>query len=294
MFVKMGYKKWSGGSQVGLRVYTDAILRLEPLLVDPSRDGAWDALSDFLAAVRRESGATSPYSRDLQIVRQGRPGIAATLTIARHGRTTQGYITAPIGSWLREYALQQLGRDEDLEYLVQPSRDLLVIPGSFGKGGLEAREEQDRIDREVKKYCKKKKYSPPPDARRIGLYFEILEVNYLRKAGLAPQHRYPSITSRIAKLRRHGISCDIDVFNKRHRFVKYVEVKAVAGAVGSDFALTPREFDSREKCRTNSWSYDIVVYYHFGKQVVQRVVMDIDCDLDSRPSGYWCSPRWKD
>ena len=126
MQLTLGCKSWSCGRQIGFRVYADDIITLVPMLNLPSIDASWDTLADFYNAVRSGTRPTA-YSRRL-VVFDGSRSIEATATLAKHGRTVQGYITAAHGSWLYDYVQRNMGLDLDCEYIVQDPKDLVMIP----------------------------------------------------------------------------------------------------------------------------------------------------------------------
>jgi Holliday junction resolvase-like predicted endonuclease len=221
--------------------------------------------------------------------------LEATATIAKHGESSvQGYITASHGSWLYSYVESRLGEDLICEYLIQPSKDLVLIPLEGDSLADILEETETRARQKVRKCLIQKRYGPPPDAKEIGLYFEILEFELLRSQFPGPSyyilHRYPAIDSDIAFLRENDISCDIDVTTKKGNVVRCVEVKSVSGAPGSPFSLTPREWDSRVWCAKHEIPYDIVVYYHARCQTIERLVVPATARLKHEPSGYWCFP----
>lgn len=290
LIVTMGCKEWSGGAQRGLRIYTPTILELTAALDKPSLDGRWSSLAEFVNAVRAGL-VPGPYSRSVQVVRDGYPAINATMTIARHGRTTQGYLTAPRGSWFYEFVTRQLDRNMPFQYVSDKSGDVVVIPKPAMVGRIpDPDNEAMRMKAEIERQLRRENRPPPPDAKAIGLYFETQEVQRINSEGLTPLHRYPLITSNIPKLQRAGISCDIDVVRANGTFVKCVEVKAVSGPSGGEFHLTRREYESRIECRRRNWIYEIIVYYHVGKLIIERLRLDPDSNIRTRLSGYWCRP----
>ena len=286
--VTMGCKEWSAGTQRGLRIYTPTIHNLTAVLELPSLDGRWASLTEFIYAIRAGIPAT-PYSRALQVVRAGYPAVDATMTIARHGRTTQGYITAPRGTWLYRFVSRRMNRDIFFQYASKAMRDVLVVPARPAVGAMpDPDAEARRMKIEIERSLQRENRPPPSDAKVIGLYFEHKEVERIRSEGLTPIHRYPSIRSSITKLSRADISCDIDVIRPNRTLAKCVEVKAVAGATGAEFHLTPKEHASRIECSRRNWIYEIIVYYHVGELVIERVVLGPDSPIYARPSGYWC------
>jgi len=282
----MGCKKWTRETQLGLRIYTNTIRNLEPLLNVPSSNQKWATLGDFIKAVEKEQ----PYSRKILIVSRGKPEISGTMTIARHGRTTQGYITAPHKTWFYAYVQQNMKENYYFDYLPALKTDLLVIPKHKSTIQLESNRDEKRIYRIVTSYCRKQKGGLPEKAKEIGLFYEIMEKEHLEKMGFRPYHRYPSLQSRDLKLLRRDISCDIDVFDKKDRFVKFVEVKSISAAPGTEFNLTIKEYESRTQCTKKKWLYEIVVYYHMGTNVIKRQVINSSDQLIVFPSGYRCYP----
>ena len=290
MFVRMGCKRWTRGRQLGLRIYTPSIHKLAHILNLPSRDNEWDSLDDFLNSLGEKD--VPPYSRDVLIIeKEGEQDyISATVTIAKHGHTSQGYITASQGTWLAEFVETNLDKDFSFEYQAAENKDLLIVPDPAKDLVAERKSEYRSIRRKVKSLNRRHQYVAPPNAQEIGVYFETKEAELLESQGFRPSLRYPYVTSRISWLRQYDISCDIDVLDSDDNFVKYVEVKAVAGAPGTSFNLTRKEWDSREKCRRNGISYKIVIYYHAGKNVLERRVIPESETLVAEPSGYWCTP----
>jgi len=290
MFVKMGCKRWTWGRQLGLRIYTPSIRNLARILNLPSRDDEWNSLNHFLNSLQEEE--VHPYSRNVLIIDKKREqeDIAATITIAKHGSTSQGYITAPQETWLIDFVETNLNRNFNFEYHTAPTRDILIVPDPTTDIATERKNEYRKIRRKVNSLNRKYHYTPPPNAYEIGLYFEREEVEFLKSQGFKPSHRHPYVTSRILFLRPKEISCDIDLLDGEDNFVKYVEVKAVARAPGESFNLTTREWHSRETCRRNGSSYEIVVYYHIGQSVLERRVIAENETLMTEPSGYWCTP----
>ena len=290
MLVEMGCKKWTRGTQVGLRIYTNTIRNLEPILNMPSSDHKWDALGDFIESVEKGK-VVSPYSKNILIVSRGKLGIKGTMTIAKHGRTTQGYITAPYNTWCNTYVKQNMDNNYYFEYIPGFKIDLIVIPKHKNGIQLELNKDKRRIHRKVIKYCRSEKRKIPPKGKEIGLFYEIMEKEKLEIMGLIPYHRYPSLQSKHPKLIKRNISCDIDVFDKKGKFLKFVEVKSVSGAPGTEFNLTAKEYESRKKCEKRKWSYEIVVYYHIGSHVIKRQVLSFNDRLIISPSGYLCYPQ---
>jgi hypothetical protein len=145
--------------------------------------------------------------------------------------------------------------------------------------------EQEKFAKVVASKLKK----VPVGLDKIGLYFELREVERIKQTEkLIPYHRYPFLESKIESLRARNISCDIDVFDTNGNFIKFVEVKAVYGVPKSKFALTANEYNSRERCKKKKWNYEIVVYYHIGKHVIERIVIPISMKLKKQPLNYLC------
>lgn len=232
--VTMGCKKWTGGDQRGLRIYVPTIRDLTAVLNVPSEDGKWPSLADFIDKVQTGAAVTR-YSRRVEIVREDFPNLAATMTIYKHGRTTQGYITAPKGTWLYRFVSRRLNTDLAFKYAATPDGDVLVVPSRSAVGQTpDLNAEANRMKKEIERSLQRENRPPPPDAKAIGLCFEQKEVERIRSEGLTPRHRYPSIRSGIPSLLSANISCDIDVVRPDGRFHKCVEVKAVAGPTGGE------------------------------------------------------------
>lgn len=290
--IVLGCKSWTRGSQFGFRVYADDIKGLVPVLVYPSSDGQWPTLSAFYEEILAGQKPRA-YARSV-LIRDGRQSQVVAATFAWHSGTVQGYITAPRGTWLHDYVSRRLSRDLECEYLVQRNQDLILIP----RGGDTVERDLKRAERaavqKIRTELKRRGWAPPPKAREIGLYFELLEYERLTQAFPAPDwnvnHRYPLIDSQHSLLRRNDISCDIDVITRKQRLVRCVEVKSVSGAPGSPFHISPREWRSREWCRARRLEYEVVVYYHAGFESVQRIEIPRSVVLTHEPSGYWCYP----
>jgi hypothetical protein len=292
MFVKMGFKKWTKGTQAGLRIYTDSINKLSSILEFPSRDKKWRSLRDFLHAIELLLGRTSvlPYSRNLQIIDSSlSKKLSATMTIAQHNHSTQGYITVPSGTWLGIIVEKFMNRNFYFEYISEENIDLLVLPDFKLDIRKKRKNELNIIEEEVYSKSLRKSNVIPFEANIIGLYFELEEVKYIsEKEKLVPSHRFPNLNSKLPKIAERNISCDIDVCDNQGHFVKFVEVKSVYGLPVKEFNLTINEYKSREICCKNRWEYEIVVYYHIGKQILKRLIITPEMKLITRPSGYWC------
>lgn len=289
MLVRMGCKKWTRGTQLGLRIYTDTINKLVTILNVPSTDSKWPTLMDFIKALKHKI-AIRPYSRNLLLVSRGKTGIMCTMTIAKHGRTTQGYITAPHNTWFYRYVYSNIDRNYDFEYVQSQQLDLLVVPQHAGAIQMELERGNKRLKRRVDQYCISKGISAPPNSLEIGLFYEIKEKEYLESLGLVASHRYPYLNSRDSYLLPRQVSCDIDVFDTSGRFLKFVEVKSVTAVPGAPFNVSINEFNSRTKCKRKNWPYEIVVYYHFGNNIIERRVISMNDRLSVCPSGYLCVP----
>ncbi len=292
MNLTLGCKCWSRGLQYGFRVYADGVRVLIPLLTYPSTDGRWSSLAHFCGDVL--SGKTPPaYSRSLT-VSDGSRTIQATATMAKHGRSFQGYVTAPRGSWLWEYVDERMGRDLACEYLAQPNHDFVLIPEDTES----VREELDEIENDAREQVRAKSkrmgHGPPPNAKEIGLYFETLEAERLTSQFPTPtfqvQHRFPEVESRIPVLRKNKISCDIDVTKGAGTVIRCVEVKSVAGVPGTAFDLSSRQWESRIWCKKSQVPYDVVVYYHARCRVIERLVIGVTARLRREPRGFLCYP----
>lgn len=292
MFVKMGFKKWTKGTQAGLRIYTDSINKLSSILEFPSRDKKWRSLRDFLHAIELLLGRTNvlPYSRNLQIIDSSlSKKLSATMTIAQHNHSTQGYITVPSGTWLGIIVEKFMNRNFYFEYISEENIDLLVLPDFKLDIRKKRKNELNIIEEEVYSKSLRKSNVIPFEANIIGLYFELEEVKYIsEKEKLVPSHRFPNLNSKLPKIAERNISCDIDVCDNQGHFVKFVEVKSVYGLPVKEFNLTINEYKSREICCKNRWEYEIVVYYHIGKQILKRLIITPEMKLITRPSGYWC------
>lgn len=289
MLVKMGCKKWTLGTQLGLRIYTDTIRKLESILNIPSSDNNWRTLTDFIKAIK-QGKAVRAYSRNILLVSRGKPALRCTMTIAKHGRTTQGYITAPHNTWFYRYVSSNMGRNYELEYVQGRQSDLLMIPQHSTTIQVELERDKERIKKRVNHYCRNNRLFAPPNSLEIGLFYEIKEKEHLESQGLVVSHRYPYFNSRDSNLLSRQVSCDIDVFDASGKFLKFVEVKSVTASPGAPFNISINEFNSRRKCQRNNWKYEIVVYYHFGNNIIERRVINLHDRLGVFPSGYSCFP----
>lgn len=278
--------------QYGFRIYTNDIRSLVPSLIYPSTDGRWKSLADFYREVVAGRIPVA-YSRSI-VISDGSRKVQATATIAKHGRTVQGYITAHLGTWLRDYVENRLHEDLECEYLIQPNQDFILIPLQGGSVKEKLDKSENTAKRIVRSQLRRMKCGPPPHAAEIGLYFETLEFRSLKAEFPPPRwnvhHRYPAIDSNVLFLRTNNVSCDIDVVTRNGDIVRCVEVKSVSGAPGSPFNLTRREWDSRVWCVRSDISYEIVVYYHARSQIIERRVIAASESIRHEPIGYWCYP----
>lgn len=285
----MGCKRWTIGKQLGLRIYTKTINELVPILDVPSKDNRWRNLGEFVQKVNQNIKAKA-YSKKIMILSKNKKIILSTMTIAKHGKTTQGYITAPQNTWFYYYVKNNINRDFEFEYKPSSKTDILLIPKNNGDIISELKHNHKLVEEKIGKYCKKYRLVPPPKAKEVGLFYEIKEKEHLEKLGYNVYHRYPYIDSSRPTLIGKRISCDIDVFDNKGNFLKFVEVKSLSAAPGTEFNLTINEFISRKKCKIKNWEYEIVVYYHVGPEVISRKVIKLSDKLNFYPSGYLCSP----
>lgn len=292
MNIMLGCKSWTRGTQYGFRVYANDIKNLVPILNYPSSDGQWPTLNAFYQKIL-DGQKPRAYSRSV-LVYDGIQSLEATITLAWHSGTVQGYITAPHGTWLYDYVASKLTRDLKCEYTAQPQRDLIVIPTR----GYTVNQDFSKMERsamiKVRKELKRRGWGPPPKAREIGLYFELFEYDQLIRDFPSPDwmvyHRYPSVDSSVPLLRRNDISCDIDV-SRNSRPYRCVEVKSVSGAPGSPFNISIREYNSRLWCKSRRLDYQIVVYYHAKFQLVERLEIAKSTVLRYEPRGFLCYPE---
>lgn len=288
MFTKMGFKKWSRGSQMGIRIYSSSINSLSEVLNYPSLNGYWSSLCSFLCAIEKSKGNLSikPYSRKIEIISNNfLRKIPATMTIAQHDHSTQGYITIPSGNWLSIIVAKNLNKNYFLEYISTVKKDILILP-NFSIDLVKQRENELK---DIENRALKNKKIIPRNLDKIGLYFELKEVKYIKnKSKLVPNHRFPYLESKVPEIKKKNISCDIDVFSKQRKFVKFVEVKAVYGVPPNEFNLTINEYNSRLRCKKSKLNYEIVAYYHIGKSIIKRQVISKNDKLSHRPSGYFC------
>jgi len=293
MRITLGCKRWSWNRQYGFRIYAPDIRRLGTILVHPSSDNKWGSFDDFQDQVVA-GGHPEAYSRSV-IIFDGEKSITVSATFATHGRTFQGYITAPINTWLMDYVINRMGLDLKCEYLVHTGQDYIFIPAGV-KSVYEELDKKDKTGkRKVRKLLKKSQGSiPAQNAIEIGLYFEVLEYERLKAEFPQPAyqvfHRYPSINSSINVLKQNNVSCDLDVANNAGAIVKCIEVKSIGMGEETPFNLTIREWNSRTWCRRHNIPYEIIVYYHFRYQIFKRIVIVAEDKLRRRPSGYFCYP----
>ena len=128
MIVNMGCKIWTYGEQKGLRIYTSTIRKLTKVLDVPSSNNNWQSLHEFLNAIENDEQIEQPYTRNLLVISTGKECLLGHLSINRHGSTSQGYITALIGTWFEEFIDNFLDEDINFEYLVGLKQDILIIP----------------------------------------------------------------------------------------------------------------------------------------------------------------------
>lgn len=295
MEIALGCKRWSRNRQYGFRIYVPDIQRLGTILMHhPSSNNSWGSFNEFRDQVI--AGNYPPaYSRSATIS-NGKNSINVNATFAHHGRTFQGYITAPINTWLMDYVTSRMDADLKCEYLVRSDRDFILIPSEANVNSVYVElEKKDKIGkRKVRKLINKKSQGSFPEQKaiEIGLYFEELEFERLKSefpnSSYQVLHRYPSINSSIHLLNQNNISCDIDITTNAGKVVKCVEVKSISMGEETPFNLTIREWDSRVWCRRHRIPYEIVVYYHFRYQTIRRVVIEVGDKLKRRPSGYFC------
>lgn len=291
----MGFKSWTKGTQKGLRVYTPSINELSRILEVLSSDGQWGSLREFLISIEQSKGKRHilPYSRNIEIRKyRGSKSLNATLTIAQHNSSTQGYITIPSDTWLFPIVEEHMNKDFHIEYIVGKHNDIVILPVRFR--GFDIREQRDKELTKMENKVIRKYKMVPKELNKIGLYFELKEVEFIKnQQHLKPHHRFPYIYSRIPNIRKNkrksDIVCDIDVSNNKGNFVKFVEVKAVYGMPPKEFYFTRNEYKSREKCKKNNWKYEIIVYYHVGKTIVKRDVIQETKKLKITPVTYLCS-----
>jgi len=288
MKILLGCKAWTSGAQHGFRIYATGIRSLVPYLTFPSANGRWPALGDFY---KEAAAAHHPqaYSRHV-LISDGTRTIAATATLAQHGASVQGYITAATGTWLNDYVVNRLGADLECEYAPQRNQDFILIPKATESvpDRLEAVESAAR--RKVRTDLRR--FGAPPDAAEVGLFFEREELTRLQAEFAKPawevRHRYPAIDSSVPLLRQNDISCDIDVISRAGKVSRCVEVKSISGAPGSPFILSRREWKSRLWCRNRNLPYSTVVYYHTHCQIIERRVIPETVNLKFEPFGYIC------
>lgn len=293
MRITLGCKRWSGKKQPGFRIYASDIRRLGSILIHPSSNSKWDSFDEFRDQVIAGNHPEA-YSRSV-VISDGENSINVNATFATHGRTFQGYITAPLSTWLMDYVVNRMDLDLKCEYLAHTNQDFILIPAAV-KSVYEELDKKDKAGKKkVRKLLKKSQGSvPEQNAIEIGLYFELLEFERLKsefpQSSYQVLHRYPSINSSINLLKQNNISCDIDVATNAGEIVKCVEVKSIGMGEETPFNLTVREWNSRSWCRRNKIPYEIIVYYHFRYQVIRRLVIEVGDKLKRRPSGYFCYP----
>jgi len=291
MRITLGCKRWSRNQQYGFRIYAPDIHRLGSILKYPSVDNKWDSFDQFRDQVIA-GNYPEAYSRSV-VISDGESRINVNATFATHGRTFQGYITAPLNTWLMDYVTSRMGFDLKCEYLVHAPQDIILIPAKVKSVYDELNKKDKAGKRKLRRLLKRSQGSiPEQNALEIGLYFESIESERLKSEYPETSHqifhRYPSIHSSIDLLRQNNISCDIDVATKGGEIVKCVEVKAISMSEETPFNLTIREWNSRVWCRRQKIPYEIVVYYHFRYQVIKRIVIKVADKLKRTPSGYFC------
>ncbi|MBA7688530.1 hypothetical protein ES703_97014 [subsurface metagenome] len=291
MKITLGCKRWSWNRQYGFRIYTPDIRRLGTILIHPSSDNKWNSFDDFREQVTA-GNYPEAYSRSVSIS-DGENSIDVSATFAAHGRTFQGYITAPLNTWLMDYVINRMGTNLKCEFLVRSDQDFILVPSEVTSVYDELDKKDKMGKRKVHKLLKKSRGSiPKQNAIEIGLYFEVLEFERLKSeypsTSYQVLHRYPSINSSIQLLRHNNVSCDIDVATNTEEIVKCVEVKAISMGEEAPFNLTIREWNSRSWCRRHNIPYEIIVYYHFRYRMIRRVVIEVGDKLKRRPSGYLC------
>ncbi len=257
MMGKVGYKSWSRGRQVGLRVYADTIRSLRHKLRFPSQDEAFSDLDQWMCEL--ESGAQpARYSRPVVVMLPDKQIHQCTLTISTlPPKSLQGYVTAPAGSAFANLVAKESGKNIEADF--QPSLNVDTII-------LHPPSTDDEIHRR-RRYAVRnlRKLSRPAtvDLVEQGMYFECLE--YERRMAelsddLVIDWRAPSIHSNSTMLREHDISCDIDVLLPSGTPQLCIEVKSLSGSPNGTFVLTRREFESRKKCVALGIEYEIVIY----------------------------------
>lgn len=292
MIGAVGYKAWSGGTQMGLRIYAPTIRCLRQQMIYASDDGQFANLGEWLSAL--EAGQQPErYSRRAVVVLPSKEIFECTLTISTLPPCSpQGYVTAPVGTPFAQLVSSRLRSDIDVAFESSTHAETLI---------LEPQPMQEVAHQQVKavrKGLRKLHHRIPRSMLKQGLYFEMLEYE-LRTAtlghGLTIDWRVPYIDSKLPILRDHDISCDIDIWDSSEIPKVCIEVKSVAGMPTSPFHLSRREFKSREKCKGLSIEYEIVVYGFSNAGVDHRKatsnvrrVIPITEAIHAEPDGYIC------
>lgn len=292
MLGSVGYKAWSGGNQLGLRVYAETIRRLRTQMIYPSQDGEVPNLDHWLRELEN-GNQPARYSRPAVVMLPDKETQQCTLTIATLPPVSpQGYVTAPTGSALAALVRNNLGKNVNVDIHSSPTLETLVLqPPAVDS---EVRKQRRLARRALRRLAKPSQQ----DLVEQGTYFEYLEFERRKLelgAGLAIDWRAPYIDSNLPLLRQHDISCDIDVWETGGAPKLCIEVKSLAGAPTSAFVLTRRELESREKCRTLGIAYEIVVYGfsqsgadHSNAGPDMRRVIELTDALNTEPDSYRC------
>lgn len=292
MIGRVGYKVWTGGTQMGLRIYAPAIRRLRQQMIYPSEGGQFASLDEWLSAL--EAGQQPQrYSRKAVIVLPTKEILQCTLTISTLPPSSpQGYVTAPVGTPFAQLVSSHLGSNIRAAFETSEQAETLI---------LEPPEMKKIVQQQVKaarKGLRRLHQSVPRGLLKQGLYFEMLEYE-LRSATLGDtltvDWRAPYIDSRLLILRDHNISCDIDIWDLSGIPKVCIEVKSVSGVPTSPFHLSRREFESREKCKGLGIEYEIVVYGFSNAEVdhrkatpdIRRVISSVD-EIHAEPADYIC------
>ena len=292
MIGKVGYKSWSRGNQLGLRVYADTIRRLRNQMRFPSQDGVFPSLDRWMRELEAGNRPVR-YSRPATVMLPDKQIQQCTLTIATlPPMSPQGYVTAPIGSPFADLVVEEMGEDIEADFQSSPNAETIILrPPPLD---AEINRQRRRAAGAMRRLLK----SPGTGLVEQGMYFEHLE--YERRiselsADLVIDWRAPYIDSNLARLREEDISCDIDVWDPQGTPQLCIEVKSLSGSPYSMFVMTRREFESRIKCRELGIQYEIVVYGfansgmdHSGAGPnVRRVIRATDT-LNSEPNSFAC------
>ena len=81
--------------------------------------------------------------------------LLATLTIAQHDHSTQGYITIGWNNWLTKIAQKYLNQNFIFEYIVRNDKDLLILPNFKVDIMVQRENEQKKLEAEVARKIKK-------------------------------------------------------------------------------------------------------------------------------------------